>query len=381
MPSLRTGLTIVACSATVVLGGLVAPAPATAAPQVGACYSYKAAVLTEASTPAPPVDCARPAHRRDVLRRDGARVVRPAVGGLARRKVLSAGRPCTVRAMNAYLGLQDRELPSRFRTVVLFPTDDQWAAGERWVRCDVVLQGGLQLKAYAGTGAALVAAAPAEQFNFCTPQEPNAQATAAYPCLNPKKNWIKVLDQELGGPGSSFPGTSTVERKTRALCEKQGKKWDGKEKYPGWWAIWPTQAGWKEGKRSAQCFVPYKQYLKELASKAPAPTPAPVPDPGADAGPDDRPPAARRLSRGLSPADCAAGRPGTSTPSPPGSHPAGRRWSSLSTIDSDRTIESIVAGRVAPGIGIMTGVVASSQASTVSCALAPISSPTAANSA
>ncbi len=45
--------------------------------------------------------------------------------------------------MNAYLGLQDRELPSRFRTVVLFPTDDQWAAGERWVRCDVVLQGGL----------------------------------------------------------------------------------------------------------------------------------------------------------------------------------------------------------------------------------------------
>ena len=58
MPSLRTGLTIVACSATVVLGGLVAPAPASAAPQVGACYSYKTAVLTEASTPAPPVGCA-----------------------------------------------------------------------------------------------------------------------------------------------------------------------------------------------------------------------------------------------------------------------------------------------------------------------------------
>ena len=44
-------------------------------------------------------------------------------------------------------------------------------------------------------------------------------------------------------------------------------------------------------------------------------------------------------------------------------------------------MESTVAGRVAPGIGIMTGVVASSQASTVSCALAPSSSPTTANSA
>lgn len=278
MPSLRSGLTIAACSTAVVLGGLIAPAPASAAPVLGACYSYKAAVLTETSTPAPAVDCNVP-HTAETYYVGTV----PASFGLpskaSKARILSAGRPCTVRAMNSYLGLQDRELPSRFRTVVLFPTDDQWAAGDRWVRCDVVLQGGLELKAFAGTAAALVAATPADQFNFCTPQEPNARATAAYPCLSPKKNWIKVLDQELGGPGSSFPGTSTVERKTRALCAKQGKKWDGKEKYPGWWAIWPTQAGWKEGKRSAQCFVPFKQYLKEVASTAPAPTPVPEPTP------------------------------------------------------------------------------------------------------
>jgi hypothetical protein len=278
MSTLRTGLTIAACGAGLVLAGLVAPAPASAEPQVGACYSYKAAVLTETSTPAPAVDCATP-HTAETYYVGTV----PASFGLpseaSKPKILAAGRPCTVRAMNSYLGLQDRALPSRFRTVVLFPTDDQWAAGERWVRCDVVLQGGLQLKPITGTAAALVAAAPAEQFDFCTPQEPNARATAAYPCLRPKKNWIKVLDQELGGPGSSFPGTSTVERKTRALCEKQGKKWDGKEDFPGWWAIWPTQAGWKEGKRSAQCFVPYKQYLKELSSKAPTPRPTPAPTP------------------------------------------------------------------------------------------------------
>jgi hypothetical protein len=294
MPSLRSGLTIAACSAAVVLGGLIAPAPASAAPALGACYSYKEAVLTETSTSAPAVDCSAQ-HTAETYYVGTV----PASFGLpseaSKAKVLAAGRPCTVRAMNSYLGLQDRELPSRFRTVVLFPTDDQWAAGDRWMRCDVVLQGGLQLKAFAGTAAALVAATPADQFNFCTPQEPNARATAAYPCLSPKKNWIKVLDQELGGPGSSFPGTSTVERKTRALCAKQGKKWDGKEKYPGWWAIWPTQAGWKEGKRSAQCFVPFKQYLKEVASKAPVPTPIPVPLPTPEPTPiptiDPQPPA------------------------------------------------------------------------------------------
>jgi hypothetical protein len=290
MPSLRTGLTIAVGGAAVVLGSLVALPPANAAPLVGACFAYRAAVLTETSTTAPAVDCSA-LHTAETYFVGTV----PESFGLPSRaskaKILSAGRPCTVPAMNAYLGLQDRELPSRFRTVVLFPTDDQWGAGERWVRCDVVLQGGLQLKAFAGTAAALVAATPPGQFNFCTPQEPNARATAAYPCLNPRKNWIKVLDQELGGPGSSFPGTSTVERKTRALCAKQGKKWDGKEKYPGWWAIWPTQVGWKEGKRSAQCFVPYKQFLKELATAAPVPAPAPSTEPTPVPTIDPQPPA------------------------------------------------------------------------------------------
>ena len=269
---------VLLAAAGVLLAGLVAPAPAAAAPQVGACYDYRAAVLDEVSTPAPAVDCSQP-HTAETyyVGRVADSFGPPSEASLAR--ILSAGRPCTVTAMNGYLGVPDRVLPSRFRTVVLFPTDEQWAAGERWVRCDVVLQGGLQLKAFSGTAAALVASAPAEQFDFCTPREPNARATAAYPCLNPKRNWIKVLDRELGGPGSAFPGTGTVERKTRALCERQGKVWDGKEKYPGWWAIWPTSVGWKEGTRTAQCFVPYQQYLKELQSRKPKPTPTPAPEP------------------------------------------------------------------------------------------------------
>jgi hypothetical protein len=277
MPSVRIGLSATVAAAAITLGGLVAPAPASAAPQLGACYAYKAAVLDEASTSAPAVDC-NAQHTAETY------WVGTAPGGLGLPSKaspaarLAAGRSCTTKAMNSYLGMPDRALPSRFRTVVLFPTDSQWSAGERWVRCDVVLQGGTSLKAYTGTAAALVAANPSTQFDFCTPAEPKAKATAAYPCLKPKKNWIKVLDKELGGPGSKFPGTSAVERKTRKLCERQGKKWDGKEKFFGWWAIWPTSVGWKEGRRSAQCFVPYQQYLKELASKRPAPQTAPAAD-------------------------------------------------------------------------------------------------------
>lgn len=274
-----TGLTTaLLASAALLLAGLVAPAPAAAQPTVGACYDSKAAVLEETSTSAPAVDCATEHTAETYLVR-----TLPASFGLPSRASqaarLAAARPCTVSAMNTYLGIPQRALPTRFRTAVLFPTDAQWQAGERWMRCDVVLQAGLELKAFTGTAAALVAATDPEQFDFCTPREPNARATAAYPCTKPKRNWIKVLDTELGGPGSAFPGASTVERKTRNLCERQGKKWAGKEKFPGWWAIWPTQVGWKEGRRSAQCFVPYQQYLKELQSRQPKPTPAPTPLP------------------------------------------------------------------------------------------------------
>lgn len=276
MVAVRAGITA-AVASLIVAGGLVAPAPASATAAVGTCYAYKSPTLKAVSSTAPAVDCAA-SHTAETYYVGTL----PASFGLPSRasqpKKLTAALPCTVDAMNAYLGIPDRNLPSRFITAVLFPTDEEWSAGERGVRCDVVLQAGLQLKSFTGTAAALVAATPEVQFNFCTPREPNAKRTAAYPCTKPKRNWIKVLDKELGKPGSRFPGTSTVERKTRKLCEKQGKKWDGKVKYPGWWAIWPTSVGWKDGKRSAQCFVPYAQYLKEVALQA-KPIPVPVPDP------------------------------------------------------------------------------------------------------
>ena len=276
--SLRAILPATVIAAGVIAGGLTTPAAAAEAPQVGACYAYKAAVLKEVSTDAPAVDCDA-SHTAETYWVGSVTNALGVPSKAPSARLLAASRPCTTDAMNAYLGIPDRVLPSRFQTVVLFPTDAQWGAGERWVRCDVVLQGGLALRPFAGPAAGFVAANPSTQFDFCTPREPNARATEAYPCLNPRKNWIKVLDRELGGPGSKFPGTKTVERKTRALCAKQGKVWNGKEKYPGWWAIWPTSVGWKDGRRSAQCFVPYQQYLKELEERQPTQAPAPTTEP------------------------------------------------------------------------------------------------------
>lgn len=256
------------------LAGLTAPAASAAEPAVGQCYSYKKSTLDDVSSTAAPVACTTK-HTAETyyVRTLPESFGNPAKASAAQR--LSAAEPCTVAAMNAYLGSPDRKLPSRFQTAVLFPTKAEWEAGERWMRCDVVLQGGTSLVTLTKPAAEVVASAPAEQFDFCTPGTPNAKNTSAFPCNKPKVNWIKVLDKDLGKPGSTFPGTRNVENRTRSLCKAQGKAWNGKEKYPGWWAIWPTAKGWKEGRRSAQCFVPYTQYQAELAQRAPAPAPAP----------------------------------------------------------------------------------------------------------
>ncbi len=276
-PRRRSLATVSAAALTgLLLAGLTAP-PATAAePSIGACYVDTKAALKQASSAAPAVDCtskhtAETYYVRTMPESFGL----PSKASTAKR--LSASEPCTVKAMNAYVGFPDRKLPSRFQTAVRFPTDAQWQAGERWMRCDVVLQGGTSLVNLTKPVAEVVAAAPSEQFDFCTPGTPNAKNTSAFPCNKPKKNWIMVLDRELGKAGSKFPGTRNVEKRTRSLCKAQGKAWNGKQKYPGWWAIWPTSKGWKEGRRSAQCFVPYEQYQAELKQRNPAPAPAPTP--------------------------------------------------------------------------------------------------------
>ena len=285
MTSSRTPLQLtgIAAVAALVLTGLTAAPAAAAEPGVGTCYAYGKSTLDDVSSTAAPVACtdkhtAETYYVRTLPDSFGI----PAKASAAAR--LSAAEPCTSKAMNAYLGIPDRKLPSRFQTAVLFPTKAEWEAGERWMRCDVVLQGGTSLVNLTKPAAEVVAGAPGEQFDFCTPGTPNAKNTSAFPCNKPKKNWIKVLDKDLGKPGSKFPGTRNVENRTRSLCRAQGKAWNGKEKYPGWWAIWPTSKGWREGRRSAQCFVPYQQYVAELAQRAPAPAPAADPAPADVAG-------------------------------------------------------------------------------------------------
>ncbi len=246
--------------------GLVVASPSFAAATLDACYSYSSSGTKDQAASAPVVDCASP-HTAQTFwvgklpDNYGIPEKAPVAAAL---KVIT---PCTAKRVNQYVGMPDRVLPSRFQIVPVYPTRGQWAAGERWVRCDVILRGGKSYKKFSGTAQELVTRTPADTFNFCTPGVPGNRTTSAYPCTNKKKNWIMILEKDLGTPASKFPGSRSVEQKTKKICAKAAKPYTILKKFYPWWAIWPADSGWKSGVRTAECFVPYQEYVITQASR------------------------------------------------------------------------------------------------------------------
>lgn len=241
--------------------------PSAQAAEVGECYNYKASGTKDQAAASSSIDCLAP-HTAQTY---WSGTLPSNFGVPAKTRTadrLKVTKPCTVKNMNTFLSLQNRKLPSRFQSVSVFPSQAQWKAGERWVRCDVVFKAGKSYKALSVPMAEFVASTPASTLNFCTPSTPGNRTTSAYPCTNTKKNWIMVLERDLGTtPTKKFPGSRTVERQTKRICEKAAKPYVTLKKYYPWWAIWPTSTGWSRGERTAQCFVPYKEFVKNTTSQ------------------------------------------------------------------------------------------------------------------
>lgn len=260
MPSLRTALVPAVAIATLGAGLVFAPPASAATPTVGSCFEYPATTIGKASSGAPAIPCEAP-HTAETY---WVGSVSDAFGLPSRASTkdrLRATQACTEKAMNDYLGLTQRRIPSRFTSVALFPTDEQWQAGERWVRCDTVLKAGRQLTSITGPAAAFAASVPADRLDSCTIGTPKPLSTAEYRCTQPKKEWILVAEQELGSLADPYPGDSAVVRKATRICERYAKRYDGGLDYPGWWRLNPLRPLWQEGERTVRCYVPLYQYL------------------------------------------------------------------------------------------------------------------------
>lgn len=268
---------------------LIAPAAqAESGPQVGDCFDYSDREAAQRITSSPKVDCATK-HRGETF----------FVGSLAanfppprRVKPKSATREalrnCTTARMNAYLGLTD-SFPTRFKITAHFPSQTDWAAGARWVRCDLTLRSGTGTETWAGTAPALVAAGPRATFNFCAPSVgylnwPDPSRKNAQRCKSPKKQWILVAQKLVGKANSRYPGQRAIDRRAQAKCKPLRNTYPGGLPVArrGWFYIYPTAAGWARGEREAMCWVPLQQYVDTVNPK-PSPEPAPPAAPAPEA--------------------------------------------------------------------------------------------------
>ena len=267
---------LVACALAVALaiGVLGAPpAQASEAPSVGTCYGYAAKEAKEFTTNSGPVDCAGP-HTAEVFAVGTAPASMPDPRSAKPAQILAATKSnCTAAAMRSYLGLPD-EFPTRFQFKAHFPSAEQWAAGQRWVRCDVTLRDQLALGTWAGTAPAAVQAQGAAAFRFCTPsigllEAPDATKTRAQNCSDPKKQWLLVATQTLGLSGARFPGLTRLQKKATRTCKKYRNVYHGglKDDFTrGWYYFIPTSVGWRAGDREVKCWVPLQQFQNTPAS-------------------------------------------------------------------------------------------------------------------
>lgn len=133
-------LLLAACSAAPLSS---TPSPEDPAPAVGECHVLDRpehfAVLSDTS---PTVECGAEHTTETYMIGDLASVTRfsgryPA---LEERLDISE-QACSGSVVRAYVGANDRQALYGLSSMAFLPTPEQWATGERWVRCDLVMVG------------------------------------------------------------------------------------------------------------------------------------------------------------------------------------------------------------------------------------------------
>lgn len=252
MPIVMMPIVMMPAMLTLAPGAQAAPPK----PEVGDCYAYPRFATVKAAE-ARAISCRR-SHNAETFYVGTL----PSSLGPPRKATFAqraaAAKPCTESAMHQAIGLGDRAIPSRFEVVVVFPTNDQWQKGARWLRCDAALLDGPAYSRLKATLATTIANAKPGTFDSCTPKVPGSKAKVASRCTKPKQNWILIAEPRIAPASSAFPGLDAVTREAKALCKKAAK--DFEDPQDRWWAIWPKKAGWKAGYRLAMCFVPYSAY-------------------------------------------------------------------------------------------------------------------------
>jgi hypothetical protein len=223
-------------------------------PRVGECRVLAPADIAKPSNASPVVGCAEPHTAETFLvgtletAADEAGWDDPALGAAVHDRC----RKRWVRFVGADASLALRTLLdwAWFR-----PTEEQWDAGARWFRCDVV--GGTatsaRLPALPRTTAGVLLGRPDDRWLACV-DGPAVAGSPRVPCSEPH-TWRAVTTVVVGEDDEPYPGDRLVEVVSRDFCRESVLAWLDYPLEYDFGYTWFHRAEWERGNRRSICWA------------------------------------------------------------------------------------------------------------------------------
>jgi hypothetical protein len=135
------------------------------------------------------------------------------------------------------------------------PSEDEWDAGARWYRCDVVSgnEASPQLRLLPVTAKGMLSGRPNDAWMTCAVGE-TVTGSEKVSCNRPH-NWRAVTTIKVGEPKDDYPGDRVVEARTRDYCSDSVGAWMN---YPVDYEFGYTyfrEAEWSAGNRRSICWA------------------------------------------------------------------------------------------------------------------------------
>lgn len=226
-------------------------------PKLGTCRLLTPADILETSNDSPAVDCGE-RHTAETFAvgtfpdEVGDEIDDPALGA-------HVFEVCE-RKFGKFLGGNESLVMRAMVTWAWFrPTEDQWDAGARWWRCDVVGGGeeSTELVDLPETAAGLLLGQPDDKWMVCV-NGPSIAESAKIPCSR-EHTWRAVTTIVVGDESDPYPGERLVEVRTRDYCSDSVGAWLN---YPVDYDFAYTffhEAEWEAGNRRSVCWAKTEQ--------------------------------------------------------------------------------------------------------------------------
>lgn len=247
-----------------------AAAPASADPAVGECLDMPVGGNPfDPLVTGTPVECAAP-HNGEVF----GLAAYPADWGKpseSRERLDDFSwlfQVCSFSMLNEYkesAGAPPLMINDRLFVKAGAPTDGEWEAGDRTVRCVVFALAGApgreKMTAWTGTiPSKLATPVGIREFARCTPARPKSGADNTIAVCKSAKSWVgvaRVFDLK-GTPAKKFPGPA-IQKSADAKCAKEARGFTKGKGVKPFGVVEPKQM-WDEGIKEAVCYIPLNNW-------------------------------------------------------------------------------------------------------------------------